>query len=183
MDYFSDITAQQLYNNNLYQQTFSTRSIGGGISGAWSGLSVSGNYQRNESFYNTNDSFVSGQAPGVIASFTGRRIARLPLYASANFDASRVLYQQKSGLSVADFGLGKVDLLPVAARAAQHPAVPVAERLDRLPGDLLHREPRPGQRPTDRGAGDAPLRRHARRGGRPGVHPGLHARTTASPNA
>ena len=112
VDYFSDITAQQLYNNNLYQQTFSTRSIGAGISGAWSGLSVSGNYQRNESFFNTNDSFVSGQAPGVIASFTGRRIARLPLYASANLDASRVLYQQKSGLSVADFGLGKVDLLP-----------------------------------------------------------------------
>ena len=112
VDYFSDITAQQLYNNNLYQQTFSTRSIGGGISGAWSGLSVSGTYQRNESFYNTNDSFVSGQAPGVIASFTGKRIARLPLYASANFDASRVLYQQISGLNVADFGLGKVDLLP-----------------------------------------------------------------------
>ncbi len=112
VDYFSDITAQQLYNNNLYQQTFSTRSIGGGISGAWSGLSVSGTYQRNESFYNTNDSFVSGQAPGVIASFTGQRIARLPLYASANFDASRVLYQQNSGLNVADFGLGKVDLLP-----------------------------------------------------------------------
>ena len=112
VDYFSDITAQQLYNNNLYQQTYSTRSIGGGISGAWSGLSVSGTYQRNESFYNTNDSFVSGQAPGVIASFTGRRIAKLPLYASANFDASRVLYQQKNGLNVADFGLGKIDLLP-----------------------------------------------------------------------
>ncbi len=112
VDYFSDITAQQLFNNNLYQQTFSTRSIGAGISGAWSGLSVSGNYQRNESFFNTNDSFVSGQAPGVIASFSGRRIARLPLYASANFDGSRVLFQQKSGLSVADFGIGRVDLLP-----------------------------------------------------------------------
>ena len=112
VDYFSDITARQLYNNNLYQQTYSTRSIGGGISGAWSGLSVSGNYQRNESFYNTNDSFVSGQAPGLIASFTGRRIAQLPLYASANVDAGRVLYQQKNGLNVADFGLGKIDLLP-----------------------------------------------------------------------
>ena len=106
---------------------------------------MSGTYQRNESFYNTNDSFVSGQAPGVIASFTGRRIAKLPLYASANFDASRVLYQQKNGLNVADFGLGKIRPAAVPARAAQHPAVPVAEHLDRLPGDLLHREPRPGQ--------------------------------------
>ncbi len=112
VDYFSDITAQQLYNNNLYQQTFSTRSYGGGVSGAWRGLSVSGQYQRTESFYNSNDSFVSGQAPGVTASFSGRRLGRLPLYASVNTDASKVLWQQRSGINVADFGIGKFDLLP-----------------------------------------------------------------------
>ena len=112
VDYFSDITAQQLYNNNLYQQTFSTRSYGGGVSGAWRGLSVSGQYQRTESFYNSNDSFVSGQAPGVTASFSGRRLGRLPVYASVNTDASKVLWQQRSGTNVADFGIGKFDLLP-----------------------------------------------------------------------
>ena len=112
VDYFSDITAQQLYNNNIYQQTFSTRSYGGGVSGAWRGLSVSGQYQRTESFYNSNDSFVSGQAPGVTASFSGRRLGRLPVYASVNTDASKVLWQQRSGTNVADFGIGKFDLLP-----------------------------------------------------------------------
>jgi LPS-assembly protein len=112
VDYFSDITAQQLFNNNIYQQTFSTRSYGGGVSGAWRGLSVSGQYQRTESFFNSNDSFVSGQAPGVTASFTGRRIGNLPLYASVNSEASKVLWQQRSGSSVADFGIGKFDLLP-----------------------------------------------------------------------
>jgi len=112
VDYFSDITAQQLYNNNLYQQTFSTRSYGGGLSGAWRGLSVSGQYQRTESFFNSDNSFVSGQAPGVTASFTGRRLGSLPLYASVNGDASQVLWQQRSGDNVADFGLAKFDLLP-----------------------------------------------------------------------
>jgi LPS-assembly protein len=112
IDYFSDITAQQLYNNNLYQQTFSTRSYGGGLSGAWRGLSVSGQYQRTESFFNSDNSFVNGQAPGVTASFTGRRLGSLPLYASVNGEASQVLWQQRSGDSVADFGLGKFDLLP-----------------------------------------------------------------------
>jgi LPS-assembly protein len=112
IDYFSDITAQQLYNNNIYQQMFSTRSYGGGISGAWRGLSVSGQYQRTESFFNSNDSFVSGQAPGITASYSGRRLGSLPVYASVNGDASQVVWQQRSGSSVADFGLGKFDLLP-----------------------------------------------------------------------
>ena len=112
VDYFSNITAQQLYNNNLYQQQFSTRAVGGGVSGAWRGLSVSGTFQRTESFYNSNDSFVNGQTPGVVASFSGQRLGPLPVYASVNLDASRVLYQQKSGASIADWGLGKVDLLP-----------------------------------------------------------------------
>lgn len=112
VDYFSDITAQQLYNNNLYQQTFSTRSFGGGLSGAWMGLSVSGQYQRTESFANQTTSFVSGQAPGITASYTGRRLGSLPIYASLNTDLSRVLWQQKSGANVADFGLGKFDLFP-----------------------------------------------------------------------
>jgi LPS-assembly protein len=112
IDYFSDITAQQLYNNNLYQQQFSTRSFGGGVSGAWRGLSLSGQYQRTESFFNSDNSFVSGQAPGVTASYSGQRLGGLPLYASINADASRVLWQQRSGSTVADFGLGKFDLTP-----------------------------------------------------------------------
>ncbi len=112
VDYFSNITSQQLYNNNLYQNTFSTRSVGGGVSGAWRGLSVSGTYQRTESFYNSSDSFVNGQAPGVIALFSGQRLGPLPVYASVNVDAAKALYEQRFGTTVQDFGLGKVDLLP-----------------------------------------------------------------------
>jgi LPS-assembly protein len=112
VDYFSDITAQQLYNNNLYQQTFSTRSFGGGLSGAWKGLSVSGQYQRNENFFNQTTSFVSGQAPGITASYTGQRLGPLPVYASLNTDISKVLWQNKTDDIVTDFGLGKFDLFP-----------------------------------------------------------------------
>ncbi len=112
VDYFSNITVQQLYNNNIYQQQFSTRSYGAGLSGAWRGLSVSGQYQRNESFFDSERSFVSGQAPGITASFNGRRIGSLPLYASVNTDLSQVVWQDRVGSRVADFGLAKFDLLP-----------------------------------------------------------------------
>src|SRR6476469_5878827 len=84
VDYFSDITAQQLFNNNLYQQTFSTRSFGGGVTGSWKGLSLSGQYQRTESFFDQSNSNVSGQAPAITASYSGRRLGQLPIYASVN---------------------------------------------------------------------------------------------------
>jgi LPS-assembly protein len=112
IDYFSDITAQQLYNNNLYQQTFSTRSFGGGVTGSWKGLSLSGQYQRTESFFDQSNSNVSGQAPGITASYSGKRLGQLPIYASVNTDMTRLLWEQKSGIAVNDLGLGKVDLFP-----------------------------------------------------------------------
>jgi lipopolysaccharide assembly outer membrane protein LptD (OstA) len=112
VDYFSDVSAQQLYNNNLYQQAFSNRSIGGGLSGSWGRLSASGAFQRTESFYSSTSSFVSGQAPSLQLSYTGQRLGRLPLYLSATSEATRVLYQQTSGTSLSDLSLGRIDIRP-----------------------------------------------------------------------
>ena len=112
LEYFSDVTAEQLYNNNIYQATLSTRSLGGGVSGAWRGLSAAGNYQRTESFYSSTSSFVGGNAPGVVMSYSGQRIGPLPLYASANVDAARVLYVQKDGNREIDSSLAKADIIP-----------------------------------------------------------------------
>jgi LPS-assembly protein len=112
VEYFSDVTAEQLYNNNIYQATLSTRSLGGGVSGAWRGLSLSGNYQRTESFYSSENSYVSGNAPGLVMSYSGQRLGNLPLYASSNFDASRVLYIQRGGGREIDSSLSKVDFMP-----------------------------------------------------------------------
>ncbi len=112
LDYFSDVRVEQLYNNNLYQSTFSTRSLGGGVSGAWGGLSMSGNYQRTETFTNTDSSYVNGSAPGLIASYSGQRLGQLPVYASVNVDAAHALWEQRLGDAIDDRGLNRVDLLP-----------------------------------------------------------------------
>ena len=119
VDYFSDVSAQQLYNNNLYQMAFSNRSIGGGLSGSWGRLSASGTFQRTESFYSSTSSFVSGQAPGLQLSYTGQRIGRLPLYLSATTEATRVLYQQKSGNQMTDLGLGRSNTTQILGHLAQ----------------------------------------------------------------
>ena len=89
VDYFSDITAQQLYNNNLYQQTYSTRSIGGGIVGGVERAERVGHLPA-ERVVLQHQRLVR-QRPGAgrrSRRSAGRRIGKLPLYASANFDAS-----------------------------------------------------------------------------------------------
>jgi LPS-assembly protein len=112
VEYFSSLTVRQQYNQNFYDASSSTRTIGGGVSGSLKGLNVSGNFLRSEYFYDASNSFVSGAAPGVNLSYSGQRIANLPLYASATADATRVLYITRVGATENDFGLTKVDLLP-----------------------------------------------------------------------
>ncbi|MEO8679751.1 MAG: putative LPS assembly protein LptD [Vicinamibacterales bacterium] len=112
VDYFSDVTVQQQYNNNFYDASRSTRSIGGGISGAWRALSVNANYQRTEQFTGENASLVTGAAPGITLAYSGQKLGFLPLYASVNAEATKFLYQDKRATGIADFGLAKVDFLP-----------------------------------------------------------------------
>ena len=112
VDYFSDVTVQQLYNNNFYNATLSTRTLNGGISGAWRALSMNANYQRTEQFYDSTTSRVSGAAPGITVAYTGQKLGFLPIFASINAEATKYLYQDKTSAGVADFGLSRVDALP-----------------------------------------------------------------------
>jgi LPS-assembly protein len=112
VEYFTDVTVQQLYNNNFYDASRSTRTVGGGFSGAWKGLALNSNYQRTEYFTSQTDSYVSGQAPGLSLSYSGRRLGPLPIYASINAEGSNLLYIQKSATSKQDLTLAKVDLAP-----------------------------------------------------------------------
>ena len=112
VDYFSDVTVQQLYNNNFYNATLSTRTLTGGVSGAWRALSMNANYQRTEQFYNPTTSRVSGSAPGVTLAYSGQKLGFLPIFASINVEATKFLFQDKTAKGIADFGLSRVDVLP-----------------------------------------------------------------------
>jgi LPS-assembly protein len=116
IDYFSDITSQQLYNNNIYEQSRSQRTITGSVSGAWRGLSVTGAYLRSEQFYTPTDSIVNGNAPSLSANLSSRRLGGLPLYFALNTDSARVLYigrTEVGGASVEnDRSLGRIDVAP-----------------------------------------------------------------------
>ena len=50
-DYVSDIAPEQLYQQNIYRATRSTRSFGGNVTGSWSQVVVSGTFDRTDVFY------------------------------------------------------------------------------------------------------------------------------------
>jgi LPS-assembly protein len=112
VDYFTNIIVQQTYNHDFYNASNSNRSYQGGVSGSWRSLSVNGTVLRNEAFLNETDSTVSGQAPGFSAALSGVRVGRLPLFATANAEAARLLYIRNFGTTTIDSSLNKVDITP-----------------------------------------------------------------------
>ncbi|MSO52344.1 MAG: hypothetical protein CK533_12580 [Acidobacterium sp.] len=112
IDYSTDVTTQQLYSNNFYDATTSRRTLNGGVTGAWGGLSLNSVYQRNEYFYNATDSQTDGRAPGLSVTYSGRKLPLLPAYFSINADAYHQLYISKAKTLTLDKSLNKVDLVP-----------------------------------------------------------------------
>ena len=112
VDYFTNVTVQQTYNHDFYNASNSNRSYQGGISGSWRNLSVNGQVMRNETFANETSSTISGQEPGFNANLSGVKVGRLPLFASVNAEAARLLYIVNNGATVQDSSLSRVDFLP-----------------------------------------------------------------------
>ena len=112
VDYITNVTVRQLTNYDFFQASNSNRTIDGGISGSWRSLSVNALFQRNETFYNGDDSTLGGRAPGFSAALSGVRLGPLPVFATVNAEAARVLYVENFGGRSFDFGLTRMDLAP-----------------------------------------------------------------------
>jgi LPS-assembly protein len=117
IDYFSDLTTQQLYSTDIYQASRRQRTIGASVTGAWSGVSVTGNFQRSELFSTETDSIVNGYAPSITANLSSKRLGTLPVYVAVNSEASNVLYLDRRGERETDLGLGRIDATPTVRAA------------------------------------------------------------------
>jgi len=83
VDYF-DILTSQLYHQNIYQATRSTRVIDGSLSGTFGRLSTSAQYSRSEYLTGTTSSSIYGSTPRLAASLAPQKFFGTPIYASAN---------------------------------------------------------------------------------------------------
>ena len=112
VDYVTDVSVRQTYNHDFYNASNSTRSYQGGVSGAWRNLSVNGTFDRTESFRDLTASTVNGRAPGFTAALSGFRLGRLPIFATVNAEAGRMILINRFGTTEQDFSLNKADLAP-----------------------------------------------------------------------
>ena len=84
LEYFSDVTTQQLYYQDVYKATRNNRVIEGGLTAAFGPTSTSLLYQRSEYLSDANNSTVYGSTPRVSTSVAPQRIFGSPVYASMN---------------------------------------------------------------------------------------------------
>ncbi len=113
-DYVSDIAPEQLYQQNLYRATRSTRSFGGNVSGSWNQFALSGTLDRTDVFYPDGSYTTYGGLPRVTFNRPERRIAKSPLYFGTSAEYATILRSTTGpdGVAVTDQGLTRLDFAP-----------------------------------------------------------------------
>jgi hypothetical protein len=113
-DFFSDITTQQRYQQNVYQATNSRRGFGGNITGNWAGVVLSGTVDRTDYFYPDETVTTQGGLPRVTVSRAERPIGRSPLYFGVGGEyVTFVRHTEHNDVRVSDQGLTRLDVAPI----------------------------------------------------------------------
>lgn len=102
VDYFSDVTVQQTYNQNLYDSSNRQRRISGNVTATRGTYTLSGTYDRSETFYGARGSSLTGGAPRFTFSRAERPIAGTPLYFAVNGEFANILREKSDQVTVID---------------------------------------------------------------------------------
>jgi LPS-assembly protein len=112
VDYFSDVTVQQTYNMNIYDASRRSRGFGANVSGAWGLYSLNGSLVRNETFFGTTDTFLTGGFPRVSFNRALQRLGSAPLFFAVSSEYAQLLYARRTATSEFDSGLARIDFSP-----------------------------------------------------------------------
>jgi len=113
-DYVSDLAPDQLYQQDVYRATRSTRSFGGNVTGSWSQLVLSGTLDRTDVFYPDGSYTTYGGLPRINFNRAERRIAKSPFYFGAGSEYATMLRStvNSDGVATTDQGLTRLDVAP-----------------------------------------------------------------------
>jgi hypothetical protein len=113
VNYFSSIETVQTFSSNIYDASRSQRSFGGNVVGSWRGYTLNGTFDRNENFYDTRQSVVSGSTPRISFNRTERPLTpNSPVFFSMGTEVVHLLRQRNVGELEQDSGLGRADISP-----------------------------------------------------------------------
>ena len=114
-DYVSAIEPEQLYQQNIYRATRSTRSFGGNVTGTWSQAVIGATLDRTDVFYPDQSYTTYGGLPRINFNRAERRIAKSPFYFGVGAEYATMLRStvNSAGVAVNDQGLTRVDVAPI----------------------------------------------------------------------
>lgn len=108
--YFTDVTTQQLYQNNIFDASQSSRSYGANVTGAWGPYSLNGTFNVNETFFGESDSSKYGTTPSLGFAVAPTQFG--PVYFSFNSNFARQVKESQSSSGMLDQGLDRMEFAP-----------------------------------------------------------------------
>ena len=113
VNYFSDVTVQQTYQQDIYSSSLRQRSYGFNLSGNWNRYSLSGTFQRSETFFTTTDSYITGDRPRISLRRSAQRLGALPLVFGVGGEVVQLVRGSTSAAQpFVDQGLTRIDVMP-----------------------------------------------------------------------
>ena len=116
IDFFSDVTVQQTYNNNIFEASNRERNMSGNIAGSWGTYQLSGTFDANETFFGYESATLWGGGPRVSFGQGQQEIPGTPFYYSFDTEYVRLLRRTTFNLggdeSQIDAGLHRLDISP-----------------------------------------------------------------------
>jgi LPS-assembly protein len=113
VDYFSDVTVQQLYHQNLDDASRRTRVVAGHLLSQWGAYTLSGALEQTEIFFSRTSSALAGARPRVLVTRAERPLWGRAVYGSFAAEYAGLLRQQRDEATVVDLGLTRIDLTPL----------------------------------------------------------------------
>jgi lipopolysaccharide assembly outer membrane protein LptD (OstA) len=113
VDYFTDVTIQQAYQQDVYNASRQTRSYGGNLSGAWGRDAISATFQRDDMFSGNILNRRSGARPRLSYRRSPTRIAGLPLYFATSTEYVALTRAEGVGSEgEVEYNLSRYDVTP-----------------------------------------------------------------------
>ena len=118
VNFFSDVTVQQTYHNNIFEASSRERSVSGNVAGSWGGYRLSGTFDANETFFGDRSATLWGGGPRISFGQGQREIPGTPFYFSFETEYVRLLRRTTfnpggDNERQVDSGLHRTDVNPV----------------------------------------------------------------------
>jgi LPS-assembly protein len=111
-EYFSDVTTQQLYNQDVYRSTNRRRRLSGDVTANYAGYLLSGTMQRDEIFQSETSSNVYGTLPRIAVARPEKPLGGLPLYLAVSGEYASLVREDRNADTLVDRGTNRIDVTP-----------------------------------------------------------------------